>query len=515
MWNMRFPLLCWLLLCAAGGVWGQAATSPPRNAYELLCRIAPQPNPAYLAAADPVLGYRQPEADRASFRSPQSPAAFVRVSPRDSRYFELSDGTPYVPIGLNMIAPPGDEGFPGMEAWMKQLSANGGNYIRVWLGNPFFDVEHAHSGQYDAAKAERIQNLLEIAAQDGIRVKLCLEHFRNLDGGRQAWASKPLHLVANGGTATNMNDFFDGAASREQFKKKLAWLARRFSNNPTVFGWELWNEINAVQGGDYMAWTEVMLPELHRLFPQNLAMQSLGSFDRDSVRAAYRRLATLPGNDVAQVHRYLDLGARLEVCHGPMDVLAADAVRELLAVHPGRPVLLAESGAVEPSHSGPFKLYNQDTNGLLLHDVLFAPFFAGAAGPGHIWHWDAYVAKQRLWWQFGRFAEVVKGLDPPAEHFEPRMLPNPRLRVYVLNGRHTVLLWCRDAQDAWQRELAEGKPPDTVADARVELGPLKLGQAKARFYDPWSNHWSTGTIVGDQLPLPPFKRSFVVRLDID
>jgi hypothetical protein len=316
----------------------------------------------------------------------KSAAAFVRVSPRDPRYFELSDGTPYVPIGLNMIAPPGDEGLPGMEAWMRQLSTNGGNYIRVWLGNPFFDVEHAHSGEYDEAKAERIAAMLSTAAREGIRVKLCLEHFRNLDGSRQAWATKPLHLVANGGTATNMNDFFEGTASRELFKRKLAWFAQRFGDNPTVFGWELWNEINAVQGGNYMAWTEVMLPELHRLFPRNLAMQSLGSFDRDGVRPTYQRLATMPGNDVAQVHRYLDLGARLEVCHGPMDVLAADAVRELLAAHPGRPVLLAESGAVEPSHSGPFKLYNQDTNGMLLHDVLFAPFFVGAAGPGHIWH---------------------------------------------------------------------------------------------------------------------------------
>lgn len=33
-------------------------------------------------------------------------AAFVRPSPRDPRYFELSDGSPYIPIGLNMITPP-------------------------------------------------------------------------------------------------------------------------------------------------------------------------------------------------------------------------------------------------------------------------------------------------------------------------------------------------------------------------------------------------------------------------
>jgi hypothetical protein len=29
-----------------------------------------------------------------------------------------------------------------------------------------------------------------------------------------------------------------------------------------------------------------------------------------------------------------------------------------------------------------------------------------------------------------------------------------------------------------------------------------------------NDHWSTGTMAGDQLPLPPFKRSVVVRFDV-
>src|SRR4051812_30203734 len=48
-----------------------------------------------------------------------------------------------------------------------------------------------------------------------------------------------------------------------------------------------------------------MLPELHKAFPGNLAMQSLGSFDTDRSRDAYRRHSTMAGNDLAQVHRYL------------------------------------------------------------------------------------------------------------------------------------------------------------------------------------------------------------------
>ncbi len=455
------------------------------------------------------------EATNAAPGAPENAAEYVRVSPRDPRYFELADGRPYIPIGLNMIAPPGNEGLPGMEAWLEQLQANGGNYIRVWLSNPFFDVEHARCGEYDEAKAKRIAELLAIAARHGIRVKMCIEHFRHLGDGRQAWAAKSLHLVSNGGTATNISDFFNGTASREQFKKKLAWFSQRFGSNPTVFGWELWNEINAVQGGDYLGWTEFMLPELHRLFPQSLAMQSLGSYDGEYARAPYRRLIAMPGNDVAQVHRYLDLGARLEVCHGPMDVLAADAVTDLLSQRPGRPVLLAESGAVEPSHSGPFKLYKNDTHGVLLHDVLFAPFFAGAAGPGHIWHWDAYVAKQNLWWHFSRFAAVVKDVDPPAEHFQPQVLPHSRLRVYALKGQHTVLIWCRDKQNTWRRELAEGQAPETIEGALLDLESLRLGQASGRFYDPWENRWTTAALDRDQLRLPSFKRSLAVRLELN
>ena len=110
----------------------------------------------------------------------------------------------------------------------------------------------------------------------------------------------------------------------------------------------------------------------------------------------YRTFCLIPENDIAQVHRYLDLGARLEVCHGPVDILAADAVQTLLSFNSGKPVVLAESGAVEPSHSGPFKLYDQDKEGILLHDILFAPFFTGAAGAGQCWHWDSYVAKNDL-----------------------------------------------------------------------------------------------------------------------
>ena len=161
---------------------------------------------------------------------------------------------------------------------MRKLSANGGNYIRLWLSNPFFDVEHAQSGVYDEEKAKRIDAVLALARKYNIRVKMTLEHFRHLGDGKQTWAGKPIYHVSQGGPAKDIADFFANPASREQFKKKLDWYAKRYGDDPTIFAWELWNEFDAVQdmwkpeawqeGGLALDWTRVMLDALHQRFPE-------------------------------------------------------------------------------------------------------------------------------------------------------------------------------------------------------------------------------------------------------
>jgi hypothetical protein len=439
---------------------------------------------------------------------------YVLVSPRDPRYLELTSGKPYIPIGLNLIVPPraatAEESMKLYEQWLDALAANGGNYVRFWMSSPFWDTEHVKSGVYDGEKARLIERALEMCAKRGINVKLTIEHFRSIGGGNQPWAYKPLHHVDNGGTATSIADFFDGETARARFREKIAWLKSRFGDRPEVYGWEFWNEINAVRGGDYLAWTEAMLPVLHDAFPKNLCMQSLGSFDTSRVVDLCRRHSVLKSNDLAQVHRYLDLGAQLDICKGPVDELAASAIRELVAYNPGKPVLLAESGAVEPRHSGPFKLYKADKEGILLHDILFAPFFSGAAGTGQIWHWDSYVAPNNLWWHFGRFAEVVKGLDPPAEHFVTQLIEQPGVGIYLLEGRHTSLAWIRDARSNWRTELEQGVKPSPVAGLAVAL-KNRLKTTRVDAYDPWTGKWSRAKVRSGVVTAPEFTRSLVLR----
>jgi hypothetical protein len=226
-------------------------------------------------------------------------------------------------------------------------------------------------------------------------------------------------------------------------------------------------------------------------------------------------LCLLQDNDVAQVHRYLDEGAGWEICHGPVDVLASQAVRELIAFNPGKPIILTETGAVKPRHTGCSELYAKDPDGVLLHDMLFAPFFSGAAGTGHIWWWRQALDEPNLWYHFARFAQAVKGIDPPAENFKPVIISNDRFRLYVLKGRRTLLAWCRDSQNNWKNELVLGRPPEILNDLEIDLSPYLYGsrKAQARIYDPWKNRWQDKTIESGRIKLNAFSRSVVIRVD--
>lgn len=119
------------------------------------------------------------------------------------------------------------------------------------------------------------------------------------------------------------------------------------------------------------------------------------------------------------------------------------------------------------------------------------------------------MAANNLWWQFGRFAEAVKGIDPAAERFEPALRREGPLRVYSLAGKNMTIAWCRDSRNSWMTELRDGIVPEIVTGIALEI---PAGTSRIRIYDPWTNQWSEGK-VGKRIALPDFRRSLVVRFD--
>ena len=94
------------------------------------------------------------------------------------------------------------------------------------------------------------------------------------------------------------------------------------------------------------------------------------------------------------------------------------------------------------------------------------------------------------------------------------MLPNDRLRVYLLNGKHTLLAWCRDTHNTWESELKNGEKPEELRGVTVDFSAALSGKAprSVRIYDPWANRWSDGKLKKGKLLLPEFSRSIVVRM---
>ena len=450
---------------------------------------------------------------------------YIGVSKINPAYFAFRDGSPYIPIGINLINPSSrnhenpDSAFYEIDQWMKNLSENGGNYIRVWLSESFWDMEDKIAGQYSDEKVKRIDRFFEMARKYKLSVKITLEHFRSvtLEENAQKWATKFVYHRSNGGPLDSIRQYITSSAGEQLFLNKIDFYQKRYRSDTLFFGWELWNEMNAMKGPEdsiFFAWNKKMLSEVKHRFPENLVMQSLGSFDNDNVRPVYKKMMLLPGNEIAQVHRYLDLGAKLEVCQAPMDIICSSAIEELLSYHAGKPVILAETGAVEPQHAGPSKYYPQDTAGILLHDILFAPFFAGSAGAGMSWHWESYVHKNNLWYHFRRFKEAIKGIDPIKENFIPAKVETNAVRIYLLKGKKTTLLWLRDKMSNWESELQKGIPPETLHGTQLNLAELGImtSPGKIEVYDPWKNSWTLVEKTGAFIALPDFKRSIIVRL---
>jgi len=436
--------------------------------------------------------------------------AVVRISKKNALYFELSNGEPYIVSGPCLSGAPDME---TMEGYLKKLAENGGNFARVWLCHRLFEVEQKY-GEFSEEKAENISKLLKLASRYNIKLKFCLENTRQILPEKNASFNKPQYHTINGGPFTHVDEYINTPEGRAAYLNRAEFLRERYAGHPAIFGWELWNEMNGIMCKGLHEWNDYMLPQMHKKFPQSIVLQSLGSFDMNERRPDYKYINSLSSNDVAQIHRYIDAGAKLEVCMAPMDILAADAIDELRSYGIKKPMLLAEVGAVLPNHTGSSELYPLDIDGTLLHDMIFTPFFCGAAGTGNSWHWDKYIDRNDLWYHFARFKAAVTAINPLEENFKPLKLKHDNLRIYLLSGKNTILAWCRDISSDWRAELIEGKKAKPITDQSIDFSSLISSDAikKASFYDPWQNKWSEAP-TNQVFELPDFKRSLVIKIE--
>ena len=448
----------------------------------------------------------------------------MQINPRDGRYFADCNGKTFVPAGCNLCFVRGAENMPENEVlnifqhWFTSFAAQGGNFARIWLGVPFFDVMPKAIGEFDRRATDHIRFVVGLAEKLGIKIKFTLEHFRRtIPNAADAESFPGVVNFVNplyAPYAKSMYEYLASPVCRQAYLARAAYLAEQgFGDSPAVGVWELWNEINCIGDvhGNVDEWSRFMIPELQKLFPKQMIVQNLGSYGGVRSYQLYDSLQGLPGNGFMQIHCYLDPGAAFDFCHGPMDVLAARAVHELKDRAPDRPAIVAECGAVEANHARYSDLYANDTQGILLHDILFAPFFSGSAGCGQPWHWDhIYIDKHNLWHHFGRFTRAIAGIDPAEENFQAFYTETHKLRVYGLAGKINTILWCRDKASTWESELKNGIPAGVISGEQLVF-PGCAGPASCDLV--WEDKQVEVPVEeSGVIRLPDFTRSMVVRI---
>jgi hypothetical protein len=258
-----------------------------------------------------------------------------------------------------------------------------------------------------------------------------------------------------------------------------------------------------------------MLARIKAAEPDQLVVQSLGSFDDVAKRRVQDDLKAMPEMDFQQVHRYLDQGAPWAICNLDPVAFSISAVKETR--RQDRPVLLAETGAVNDRHTGPFRYYRMDNRGMIFHDTTFPAFFAGAAGTGQNWWWDSYVDQKNLWGQFEPLASLLKGVKLDQEDLQPVDLSTHDAWCLALMGKNVVLAWIRSRADSWQAVLRdECQPPIHKYLAFPLHRPgVVVKKIQAASFWPEQEPAVVAYVEDGQLIILNFKCAVMVRMDCE
>lgn len=416
---------------------------------------------------------------------------FVKVSDKDRRYFAYTDSEPFMPIGINMAFPQsfavsnGSEfgqsdnvayiGLKQYEAWFKKASENGVNLVRIWCGHDYLSADTNEAGIFHAGQFAKLDRIIALAKKYGIKLKLTMEQFRNVgDGADGSYIGKLFNkqVCFKGRKCKSADEWLDDDVWQKAWFEKIGEYAKRYAYNDTIFAIELWNEMNCFgtvfHDTERIArWNIKAAEKLHALFPNHMIINSLGSCDWDGAKKCY---AEFPWDsfDFKQVHSYLDQGAKFaELTHNSIEGLKKICAEQMPE---NMPLFVAETGAVNDCHSGPFRYYSSDDDGIIFADCVYTPLFLSCACCGNIWHWDArYVESKNLYHMYKPLKALTDGINFDEEDFTAADCSDSKAYVLALRGKKHDLYYIRNKSASWQNILRDLNAPTVIEEIALDI----------------------------------------------
>lgn len=323
---------------------------------------------------------------------------FVRSN--QTNYLHFDNGEQYIPVGENICWQQSNPYLDYTE-WLGQLTANGGNYLRLWhcpwgLGIEWENGNNGFSGlrKYKQSNAFYQDWLYDYCAENGIYVMLCLHYHGQVSTQvNPNWSDSPYNS-ANGGPCPNTWDFFTQAAAKNHVKNRLRYIVARWGYSRNILSWELFNEVDwtdqfAQKKADVSAWHLEMAAFLKNKDPYgHLVTTSYAQENFDP--ATWNQ----PDIDFTQTHHYVGTPN--------LERVLANSLHKYLDEFE-KPTLTGEFGLTTTGAG----LGDLDPDGIHIHNALWGTLFGGGMGTGMSWWWDNYIEPENLYHHFSGVSAVA------------------------------------------------------------------------------------------------------------
>ncbi len=331
-----------------------------------------------------------------------SEAGFIRKNA--TNYLNFDNGSQYIPVGEN-IGWQNNNVVTDYTNWVGNLTANGGNFIRVWMSSWAFGLEWKNNSngftglkKYKQTSAYYFDWLLDYCRQKNVYVMTTLNNHGQVSTGvNPEWTNNPYN-TANGGPAANTWDFFTDITAKSLHKNRLRYIIARYGYSQNIQSWELFNEVDWTDQFDTRKtavknWHEEMANYIKSKDVYKHLVTT--SYAKDANNAAAWNIANI---DFTQTHYYID-APNIE------NTIAAGVGNYLAAFQ--KPTLNGEFG-LGPDGS---VLSANDPSGIHIHNALWGTSFSGAMGSGMSWWWDNYIAPKNLYYHFKPLSALLNGIE--------------------------------------------------------------------------------------------------------
>ena len=257
------------------------------------------------------------------------------VDARGARF--VIDGRPFRFVGANVAVIYGDDERTLMPDTLRQAAQSGIGVVRIWAFGESGDDDGTVAGvaqnhwlrinpfrrgpeDWNEAAFVSLDRALAEAARLNLRVQLCLTNWWRDTGGvvrYLRWAGLP--DAADDTQPYGINDsramlFYTNSETRRMYRAHLEKLVLRrntvsgvlYRDDPTIFGWELMNEAQAVTGrwAERRAWIDEMSTYLKSLDPNHLIAPGDWGYRNAAERREWLMDHQLPNIDFCDVHNY-------------------------------------------------------------------------------------------------------------------------------------------------------------------------------------------------------------------